>query len=65
MLYNAAWFCLIMVVLTWFLAGWGTAEMAVTKIVPFWFSARGVEFQWANLQGALDSNINLVSYIVV
>ena len=35
--------------------------MAVTKVVPLWFGARGVEFQWANLQGALDSNINLVS----
>ena len=43
--------------------GWGTAEMAVTKVVPLWFGARGVEFQWANFQGALDSNINLVSLI--
>ena len=34
--------------------------MVVTKVVPLWFGARGVEFQWVNLQEALDSNINLV-----
>ena len=44
--------------------GWGTAEMVVTKVVPLWFGAKGVEFQWVNLQGALDSNINLVRLCV-
>ena len=33
----------------------------MTKVVPLWFGAKGVEFQWDNIQGALDSNINLVS----
>ena len=34
--------------------------MAGTKVIPLWVGARGVEFQWDNLQSALDANINLV-----
>ena len=42
--------------------GWGTAEMVMTKVLPLWVGARGVEFEWTNLQSALDSNLNLVSH---
>lgn len=41
--------------------GWGTAEMVMTKVLPLWVGARGVEFEWTNLQSALDSNVNLVT----
>ena len=47
------------------LIGWGTAEMAGTKIIPLWVGARGVEFQWTNLQSALDANVSLVCLCVV
>ena len=43
--------------------GWGTAEMVLTKVLPLWVGARGVEFEWTNIQSALDSNLNLVSTI--
>ncbi|XP_064407746.1 BOS complex subunit TMEM147-like [Halichondria panicea] len=45
--------------------GWGTAEMVMTKVLPLWVGARGVEFEWTNLQSALDSNLNLLFLIVV
>ena len=41
--------------------GWGTAEMVMTKVLPLWVGARGVEFEWTNIQAALESNLNLVS----
>ena len=41
--------------------GWGTAEVLGTKVIPLWVGARGVEFQWDNLQSAIDANLNLVS----
>ena len=37
--------------------------MVGTKVIPLWVGAMGVEFQWWNLQSALESNINLVSVI--
>ncbi len=45
--------------------GWGTAEMVMTKVLPLWVGARGVEFEWTNLQSALDSNINLVRCFIL
>ena len=45
--------------------GWGTAEMLGTKVIPLWVGARGVEFQWFNLQAALDANTNLVQNYVM
>jgi len=38
-----------------------TAKLLVTKVIPLWVGARGVEFRWINQQSALDANINLVS----
>ena len=37
--------------------------MVTTKVIPLWVGARGVEFQWDNIQSALDSNVNLVSSV--
>ena len=43
-------------------AGWATAELIMTKFLPLWVGARGVEFDWKYIQMSLDSNISLVSF---
>ncbi|UYV62928.1 TMEM147 [Cordylochernes scorpioides] len=43
--------------------GWATAELAVTRFLPLWLGARGVEFDWKYLQMSFDSNINLIHHI--
>jgi len=45
--------------------GWATAELLLTRVVPLWVGARGVEFDWKYIQLSLDSNINLVHHIIV
>ena len=47
------------------LIGWDTAEMAGTKVIPLWVGARGVEFQWTNLQSAHAANISLVCLCIM
>lgn len=37
-------------------------ELAVTRVVPLWVGARGVEFDWKYIQMSFDANISLVSY---
>ena len=37
-------------------------ELAVTRIVPLWVGARGVEFDWKYIQMSFDANVSLVSY---
>ena len=44
--------------------GWATAELVMTRVVPMWVGARGTEFDWKYIQLSLESNVNLVSYIV-
>lgn len=44
-------------------AGWASAELIMTKFLPFWVGARGVEFDWKYIQMSLDSNITLVQHI--
>lgn len=41
--------------------GWATAELLMTRFLPLWFGARGVEFDWKYIQMSFDSNISLVS----
>ncbi|XP_067143557.1 BOS complex subunit TMEM147 isoform X1 [Centruroides vittatus] len=43
--------------------GWATAELIMTRFVPLWVGARGVEFDWKYLQMSFDSNISLVHHI--
>ncbi|XP_076310291.1 BOS complex subunit TMEM147 isoform X2 [Tachypleus tridentatus] len=43
--------------------GWATAELAVTRFLPLWVGARGIEFDWKYLQMSFDSNISLVHHI--
>uniref|UniRef100_A0A0B7AZ73 BOS complex subunit TMEM147 n=1 Tax=Arion vulgaris TaxID=1028688 RepID=A0A0B7AZ73_9EUPU len=45
--------------------GWATAELAVTRFVPLWMGARGVEFDWRYIQMSFDSNISLIHHISV
>ncbi|CAG5124422.1 unnamed protein product [Candidula unifasciata] len=45
--------------------GWATAELAVTRFVPLWMGARGVEFDWKYIQMSFDSNISLIHHISV
>ncbi|XP_013783295.1 transmembrane protein 147-like isoform X2 [Limulus polyphemus] len=43
--------------------GWATAELVVTRFLPLWVGARGIEFDWKYLQMSFDSNISLVHHI--
>lgn len=40
--------------------GWATAELAVTRLLPLWVGARGMEFDWKYMQMSFDANICLV-----
>ena len=41
--------------------GWATAEVVMTRLVPLWVGARGVEFDWKYIQMSFDANVSLVS----
>lgn len=43
--------------------GWATAELVMTRFLPLWVGARGMEFSWKYIQMSLDSNIRLVQHI--
>ncbi|XP_053409226.1 transmembrane protein 147-like [Mercenaria mercenaria] len=43
--------------------GWATAELVMTRFLPLWVGARGVEFDWKYIQMSFDSNISLVHHI--
>ncbi|KAK3801187.1 hypothetical protein RRG08_028197 [Elysia crispata] len=45
--------------------GWATAELVVTRFIPLWMGARGVEFDWKYIQMSFDSNISLIHHISV
>lgn len=45
--------------------GWAGAELLVTRFLPLWVGARGVEFDWKYMQMSLESNINLIQNVVV
>ena len=35
----------------------------MTRLVPLWVGARGVEFDWKYIQMSFDANVSLVSNI--
>ncbi|KAJ7375540.1 hypothetical protein OS493_040526, partial [Desmophyllum pertusum] len=39
--------------------GWATAELVMTRLVPLWVGARGVEFDWKYIQMSFDANVSL------
>lgn len=43
--------------------GWATAELIMTRVLPLWVGARGVEFDWKYIQMSFDSNVSLVQHI--
>ncbi|KAF7235698.1 hypothetical protein EYD10_17485 [Varanus komodoensis] len=43
--------------------GWATAELIMSRCIPLWVGARGIEFDWKYIQMSIDSNISLVHYI--
>ncbi|XP_037084752.1 transmembrane protein 147-like [Pollicipes pollicipes] len=45
--------------------GWATAELLLTRVLPLWVGARGIEFSWRYLQMSLDANISLVHHLSV
>ncbi|XP_029432202.1 transmembrane protein 147 isoform X2 [Rhinatrema bivittatum] len=45
--------------------GWATAELVMSRCIPLWVGARGIEFDWKYIQMSIDSNISLVHYIVM
>ena len=49
----------IIVVVIVFL-GWATAELVMTRLLPLWVGARGVEFDWKYIQMSFDANVSLV-----
>uniref|UniRef100_A0A8D0H0W1 BOS complex subunit TMEM147 n=1 Tax=Sphenodon punctatus TaxID=8508 RepID=A0A8D0H0W1_SPHPU len=40
--------------------GWATAELIMSRCIPLWVGARGIEFDWKYIQMSIDSNISLV-----
>lgn len=50
---------IIVVVIVFFL-GWATAELVMTRLLPLWVGARGVEFNWKYIQMSFDANVSLV-----
>ncbi|KAK3697918.1 hypothetical protein QZH41_013005 [Actinostola sp. cb2023] len=43
--------------------GWSTAELAMTRLLPLWVGARGMEFDWKYMQMSFDANISLGHHI--
>ncbi|RXM90706.1 Transmembrane protein 147 [Acipenser ruthenus] len=39
--------------------GWSTAELVMSRCIPLWVGARGIEFDWRYIQMSFDSNISL------
>ena len=52
-------YVVIIVVVIVFL-GWATAELVMTRLLPLWVGARGVEFDWKYIQMSFDANVSLV-----
>jgi len=44
--------------------GWAGAEILLTRFLLLWVGARGTEFDWKYTQKCLESNINLMHYIM-
>lgn len=40
--------------------GWAAADLFLTRALPLWVGARGLEFDWKYIQISLDANISLV-----
>lgn len=45
--------------------GWAAADLLLTRALPLWVGARGLEFDWKYIQISLDANISLVSCLLL
>ncbi|KAK3859814.1 hypothetical protein Pmani_037248 [Petrolisthes manimaculis] len=45
--------------------GWAAADLVLTRALPLWVGARGLEFDWKYIQISLDANISLVHHLNV
>ncbi|XP_076028367.1 BOS complex subunit TMEM147 [Oratosquilla oratoria] len=45
--------------------GWAAADLLLTRALPLWVGARGLEFDWKYIQLSLDANISLVHHLCV
>merc|ERR1719419_1582343 len=43
--------------------GWATSELIMTRFLPLWVGARGIEFDWKYIQMSFDSNVSLVHHL--
>lgn len=43
--------------------GWAAADLLLTRTLPLWVGARGLEFDWKYIQISLDANISLVHHL--
>ncbi|XP_069161814.1 BOS complex subunit TMEM147-like [Procambarus clarkii] len=43
--------------------GWAAADLLLTRALPLWVGARGLEFDWKYIQISLDANISLVHHL--
>jgi hypothetical protein len=45
--------------------GWAVGEMLFSRLIPLYFGATSLEFDWKWIQSGIHSNINLLLYISV
>ncbi|XP_002166804.1 BOS complex subunit TMEM147 [Hydra vulgaris] len=45
--------------------GWASSEFCMTKLLPLWFGARAIEFDWVHTRSSFDTNITLVLYLTI
>ncbi|KAF5912686.1 hypothetical protein HPG69_007675 [Diceros bicornis minor] len=44
--------------------GWATTELIMSRCIPLWVGALGIEFDWKYIQMSIDSNTSLVYYVI-
>lgn len=49
----------------WRPTAWALADSVMSKFMPLWFTARGTEFTWQNIQMGIDANIKIVWFLAL
>eukprot|EP00741_Cyanophora_paradoxa_P003738 tig00000093_g3633.t1 len=45
--------------------GWAIAESVLQRAAPIWMAARGMEFEWSQVQAGIEANANLLFHIAM
>ncbi|KAB7494144.1 Transmembrane protein [Armadillidium nasatum] len=45
--------------------GWAAADLFLTRALPLWVGARGLQFDWKYILMSLDANVSLISHLSV